>query len=303
MVHNTDAPVAVAVNGTLASERALDWAAHDARLRDRGLRVVYAFDWPMYHARPRGLPEFDVDAFARRVVEGARRRALRQVPDLLVEAVHITADRGATLLRESQKAHSLVLGAHRMTAMDAVLPESTALEVIVSASCPVVVVPDREPGPSTGRVLVGVDGSATSQAAVAWAFATADVRGAVLRAMTVRKGLLRERFGRPEKPSRAGARAGEAEEAKEAAAVEEARRRLSGWIADERARRPDVRVEEVVETGHPVEALCNAAEACDLMVVGSHGRGGFAGMLLGSVSRNVISHSPCPVTVVRAPRP
>ncbi|GAB2484179.1 universal stress protein [Nocardiopsis aegyptia] len=293
------APVVVAVNGSPESERAVDWAADDARTRGLRLRVVYAFDWPRYHSVPRGLPGFDVDEFARRVVDEARRRALERVPDLDVEAKHITGDPEPVLLLESQSAHSLVVGAHRMTAMDAVLPESTALRLLVSASCPLIVVPDRDPGPSTGRVLVGVDGSETARTAAEWAFATAEVRGAALRAVTVR-GRARWRFGALEEPS--WTRSDEENRTEEAAAEEEARRTLAEAIGPARTRRPGVRVEEVVRSGHPVEVLCASAEDCDLMVVGSHGRGGFAGMLLGSVSRNVISHSPCPVAVVRASR-
>jgi len=297
MAETAHTAIVAAVNGSPASERALDWAADDARQRGLHLRIVYAFDWPLYHSTPRGLPEFDVDEFARRIVDEARRRALERVPGLAVEAVHITGDREPVLLLESQKAHTLVIGAHRMRTMDAVLPSSTALALLVSASCPVVVVPDREPGPPTGRVMVGVDGSAHAKVATGWAFATADVRGEDLRAVAVCKGVSREHSGLLEhSPAVAEA------EARTAAAVEETRRMLAESLSGERERRPQVRVEEFVKVGHPVKVLSTMAEDCDLMVVGSRGRGGFAGMLLGSVSRNVISHSPCPVAVVRAPR-
>ncbi|GHC74693.1 universal stress protein [Nocardiopsis terrae] len=300
MDQKSTAPVVVAVNGSPESGRALDWAAEDARRRGLRLRVVYAFDWPNYHSVPRGLPGFDVHEFARRVVDEARERALEQVPGLSVEAVHVTADPEPVLLSESQKAHTLVLGAHRMTAMDAVLPDSTALELLVSASCPVVVVPDREPGPATGRVIVGADGSATARTAAEWAFSEAELRGAALRAVTVRREAPWWRFGALEEPT--WTRPDDDGETEESAAEGSARQALAESVADARARHPQVRVEEVVRVGHPVEVLCAEARDCDLMVVGSHGRGGFAGMLLGSVSRNVISHSPCPVVVVRAPR-
>ncbi|WP_116246771.1 universal stress protein [Nocardiopsis sp. FIRDI 009] len=297
MARSANAPVVVAVNGTPASERAVDWAADEARLRGRGLRVVHAFDWPLYRALPRGLSGFDAYKFARHVVDDARRRALARVPGLAVDAAHITGDPEPVLLRESQKAHSLVLGAHRTTAVDVFLPDSTALDMLMFASCPLVVVPDRELPPPAGRVLVGVDGSATARTAATWAFEAADLRGAVLRAVTAHGETSRRRFGASERPPRV--RVGESGEA---AAGEEARRMMSESVAGERERWPGVRLEEVVAEGHPVEVLRAAAEDCDLMVVGSRGRGGFAGMLLGSVSRNVISHSPCPVAVVRTSR-
>lgn len=300
MDQGAKAPVVAAVNGTAASGRALDWAADDARRRGRGLRVVYAFDWPLRHSLPRGLPGFDVDEFARRIVDEARERALARVADLDVRAVHVTGDPVPVLLTESQSAHSLVVGAHRMTTMDRVLPESTALELLADASCPVVVVPDREPGPSHDRLVLGADGSRSARTATEWAFATADTWRARLRAVTVREETRWWRFGALEEPT--WTMTEEERRRAEEEDVRRARRTLSEGIGDERERWPRVRVEEVVETGHPVEVLCAAARDCDLMVVGSHGRGGFAGMLLGSVSRNVISHSPVPVAVVRPAR-
>ncbi|MFE1398630.1 universal stress protein [Nocardiopsis dassonvillei] len=294
------APVVAAVNGTAASGRALDWAADDAGRRGRGLRVVYAFDWPLYHSLPRGLPGFDVDEFARRIVDEARERALERVPDLDVMAVHVTGDPAPVLLTESRSAHSLVVGAHRMTTMDRVVPDSTALELLADASCPVVVVPNREPGPFHGRLVLGADGSRSARAATEWAFATAGTWGARLRAVTVREETRWWRFGALEDPT--WTMTEEERKRAEDEDVRRAHRALSEAVGDERARWPRVRVEEVVETGHPVEVLCAAARDCDLMVVGSHGRGGFAGMLLGSVSRNVISHSPVPVAVVSPPR-
>ncbi|WP_017570204.1 universal stress protein [Nocardiopsis halotolerans] len=300
MDQRADSPVVAAFNGTAASGRALDWAADEARRRGLGLRVVYAFDWPLYHSPPRGLPGFDVDEFARRIVDEGRERALERVPGLDVRAVHVTGDPEPVLLTESQKAHSLVVGAHRMTALDRVLPDSTALELLACASCPVIVVPDREAAPFHGRVLLGVDGSRSARSATEWAFATAEAWGSRLRVVAVREETRWWRFGALEDPTwtltEEERRAAEAEDARRT------RRMVSQAVEDDRARWPGVRVEEAVETGHPVEALCAAARDCDLMVVGSHGRGGFAGMLLGSVSRNVISHSPVPVAVVRPPR-
>ncbi|MFY7069367.1 universal stress protein [Nocardiopsis changdeensis] len=300
MAQSANAPVVVAVNGSPASERAVDWAAGEARRRGRRLRLVYAFSWPLYHSLPRDLPGFDVDEFALRIVGSARLRALQLEPDLTVEAVHITSDPVTVLLLESQKAHMLVMGAHHRTAVDAVIPGSTDLEMLVSALCPIVIVPDLPPGTATGRILVGVDGSETARLAVEWAFPAADTRKAVLRAVTVHEEHAWWRFGALQEPSWTGS-----EKEKETAETEAraaAGRLLSDAIADERVRWPQVRVEEVVAVGHPAQALCAAAQDCDLMVVGSHGRGGFAGMLLGSVSRHVISHSPCPVAVVRRPR-
>jgi nucleotide-binding universal stress UspA family protein len=73
--------------------------------------------------------------------------------------------------------------------------------------------------------------------------------------------------------------------------------RLAGWAE----KYPEVEVRRVVERDRPAPALLEQAAGAQLVVVGSRGRGGLAGMLLGSVSHNVLHHSPCPVLVVRAP--
>ena len=73
---------------------------------------------------------------------------------------------------------------------------------------------------------------------------------------------------------------------------------LAGW----REKYPDVDVREHVIRALPAEALIGESEGADLLVVGSRGRGGFGGLLLGSVSHTVLQHAHCPVAVVR-PRP
>ena len=80
----------------------------------------------------------------------------------------------------------------------------------------------------------------------------------------------------------------------------ERREALSEQLAGWREKYPDVPVTEVVERSHPVEALVRASRTADLVVVGCRGRGGFGGMLLGSVSQGLIRHADCPVAVVHA---
>ncbi|MGF1431510.1 universal stress protein [Kitasatospora sp. LaBMicrA B282] len=66
---------------------------------------------------------------------------------------------------------------------------------------------------------------------------------------------------------------------------------------------PPVPVVQVVLPGPPPAALVSQAKGAELLVVGSRGLGGFAGVLLGSVSRHVVEHAPCPAVVVRVPQP
>ncbi|MFD0801619.1 universal stress protein, partial [Streptomonospora algeriensis] len=128
-----------------------------------------------------------------------------------------------------------------------------------------------------------------------WAFAAAAERGAEVRAVAAHGPFSHGRLGSFETPDRYGPDSAEA-----AAAKEEARRLLSESLAGQREHYPQVAAEEVVTAGHPARVLLDAAEGADLLVVGTRGRGGFTGMLLGSVSQSVLTHSAVPVAVLHA---
>lgn len=81
----------------------------------------------------------------------------------------------------------------------------------------------------------------------------------------------------------------------------EARDHLDGWVAQV-PESADVRVERRAVEGHAARVLIEAAEGAELLVVGSRGRGGFTGLLLGSVSQQAAHHAPCPVVILRARR-
>lgn len=137
------------------------------------------------------------------------------------------------------------------------------------------------------RIVVGVDGSPASLSALEWAVRQGALTGASVEAVTswhvpVAAG------GYPIVAS-------------------------TDWRDNAQAIQ-DVAVKEVlgdeaaalvrrVAQGHPVDVLVHAAAGADLLVVGSRGHGGFAGMLLGSVSQHVVAHAPCAVVVVKAPLP
>lgn len=135
----------------------------------------------------------------------------------------------------------------------------------------------------TKRVVVGVDGSSASNDALAWAVDYAALVGAQVEAVTSWS-----------MPTAYGV---------DFATVdidwaENARETMQIALDQVLPGGSDAVIRTVVEN-HPSPALLHAAEAADLLVVGSRGHGGFAGMVLGSVSEHVVAHSPCPVVVVR----
>jgi nucleotide-binding universal stress UspA family protein len=139
---------------------------------------------------------------------------------------------------------------------------------------------------AAGRIVVGVDGSARSMAALTWAVEEALLRGSSVHAVMA---------WRPVQDYGGSLGVGPALDADDvlasAAATQAAR------LAEQTA---SLDVPTTLETvrGHPAWVLVEAAEGADLLVVGSRGHGGFVGMLLGSVSQHVLSHARCPVVVV-----
>ena len=140
-----------------------------------------------------------------------------------------------------------------------------------------------------GEIVVGVDGSAASAAALRWALAEARLRG--LRLVAIHA------FATPMVSTTSQAlHLMETDFAAYRAAGAET---LERSLADAAADSADVDVERRVVEGPPAPALLDAADEADLLVVGSRGHGGFAGLLLGSVSEQCAHHSPCPVVIVR----
>ena len=159
-------------------------------------------------------------------------------------------------------------------------------------------------------VVVGVDGSEGSAKAGAWAMEEARMRGAVLRVVHAwyfprRSDGAYVQASTPAEPSGLpavntgydefrseviGKSGGEPGDAESSVVVPQ--------IAAVLGPSPDVPLERYVKQGRPTQVILEAAEDADLVVVGSRGRDGFAGLLLGSVSSRVIQHARCPVTGV-----
>jgi nucleotide-binding universal stress UspA family protein len=138
-------------------------------------------------------------------------------------------------------------------------------------------------------IVVGVDGSAGAQAALRFAVEEARLRGATLRLVTAwhipsmaYSGGLVVPFDRREFEQNA----------------EAACEKALGAVREQTA---DLEVERVAGEGQPAHVLLQQAKDADLLVVGTRGHGGFAGLLLGSVSQQCAQHAPCPVVIVNEP--
>jgi nucleotide-binding universal stress UspA family protein len=156
------------------------------------------------------------------------------------------------------------------------------------ANCPVVIVRGahaEEDDGSPRPVVLGVDGSATSEAATEFAFAAATARDVPLVAVHTWWDPV---IG----PTVAKLIDVEAIDADERRRLVE---RLAGWTA----KYPDVAVETVVSRDFPARVLLRQAAQAQLVVVGSRGHGELAGLFLGSVSNALVHRAPCPVAVVR----
>ena len=283
-------PVVVGYDGSATSRVALMAAATEAERRRAALRVVHGLGVrPYEEVFPEGAVVQDHLPWRRAAEESLAEAAQAVVeahPGLDVSTCVRMAAPTVLLLQESHGAQLLVVGARGNGGFPGLTVGSVAAHLTSHARCPVLVAhPDVDP---SLPVAVGVDGSESCMSAIAFAFDAADLRGVGLTAVHSYQPWAYDPAvdAHPEE---------EADIVTEhAALVSEA---LAGWGA----KYPDVQTRVVIRRGQPASALIRETTAAQLVVVGSRGRGGFRGMLLGSVSRAVVHHAGCTVVVVRPP--
>lgn len=284
--------VVVGVDGSSASHAAVRWAAHDAALRHVPLTLVHVLLMPVALTWPEmvmayGIIEERVDRHGRDVLEQAQEVARESLADSAVD-VRIKMPTGnavSTLSDMSKEAAMLVVGGQGENAGHQRHLGAVSQGVLHHAHCPVAVIHDVDAaaGP-TAPVVVGIDGSPASELATAVAFDEASRRGVGLIALHSWSD-----FGPYRVPTVDWEP--QLEAGKEALAE-----RMAGW----QERYPDVSIDRRLVWGEPAYTLAAASEEAQLLVVGSHGRGGFAGMLLGSVSSTVVQIARVPLIVARA---
>ncbi|MDG3009454.1 universal stress protein [Rhodococcus sp. D2-41] len=285
-------PVVVGVDGSDTSKAAVAWAAQSAALRDAPLQLVSAMAVPVAYAGGIGVPQSFFDAQqeeATRVLEEATKIAIETAGEgkLTVLTERRNGSAIAGMLDWSEHARAIVLGSRGLGEVSGGLLGSVTSSVATHAACPVVVIREAAPVSATAPVVVGVDGTRNSEPAIEAAFEEASFRGAPLTAVHSWSDFpVVNPFGAEDEIPW-----DQIETAEQAA--------LSESLAGMQERFPDVAVTRVVVKDRPVQALFDAATDAQLVVVGSRGRGGFRGMLLGSTSRALLHSVDVPLMIVR----
>ena len=287
--------VVAALNGSAADGPVVDWAVDSAARLGAPLRLVTIVDADSRRA-PTGALHAGVGVDevlcldpGRPVLDRAmeRARSRRELAD--IAAAVSFGPPAKALVRLSESAAQVVVGAPARGRLGRTLLGSVAFPVVARACCPVVVVPADTVVTSPRRIVVGVDGSEASVCAVEMALKVAkDAKGARVTCV------LGWNLG--------GVGGAVSTEPTEPWTVAERRLAVLGHrtVGPVAARYPGIRVDVATRYGSPARAVVEAAVDLDvdLVVVGSRGLGGFRGVVLGSVSRQVVERAQHVVIVV-----
>ncbi|HTY34441.1 universal stress protein [Mycobacterium sp.] len=285
--------IVVAVDGSPAANAAACWAAREAVMRNVPLTVVHAVATPTATYPPVPYPE----SLAIRLEDDGKKaimHAVKIAEDAMPADAKITVGRelvysapAPALIKMSDEAEMIVVGTSGRGLLARGVLGSVSSTVVRHANCPVAVVHDEDqPDRPDAPVLVGIDGSPISERATELAFDEASRRGVDLVALHAWSDVTTE-----------------VPYLDWATVEEEAQRSLAESLAGWRERYPDVTVHRRVFRDRPARHLIEEAASAQLVVLGSHGRGGLTGMLLGSVSNTVLHSVHIPVIVARPSPP
>jgi nucleotide-binding universal stress UspA family protein len=285
--------VVVVVDGSERALRAVRWGAAEAARRQAPLRLVIAFSWTLEHvaARPR-LERSYRDTLlsrARGQLVSAVEAARQEGRGIEVRSELVVGSPIQVLGAEAREAQLVVIDDRCLARLEGLLVGSVAIGMAAHASCPVVVVrgDGREPSDTASLpVLVGVDGSASSDAAIGFAIEAAAARSAPLAALHTWSDVVFDVDAAAVPPNRDVLEADE-------------RQALADQVGVWADKFPDVEVEMLVNCDQPTRSLLEHSSRAQLVVVGSRGHGQVAGMVLGSVSNALVHRASCPVAIVR----
>jgi len=285
--------ILVGIDGSPGSESALRWAYATARLENRPVTALLGWTAdgiprPVYQAAANA----DYLGLAK-AADLTLERVIAQVPmpDPPVELSRLVVaeDPVRALAAEAKNAAMTVIGtrgpgvAHRITAgsvAQRLLHARTSPVIVVHGTGTVSATRDQRP------IVVGVDGSAPSSAAVRWAFTQAAERAAPLHLVHAYSVYVTP-LGPPLVDYYASLR-------------QNAERLLADVLAADIGNATDVEIHRIAVDEFPSHGLLDAARDAQLLVVGSRGRGGFAELVLGSTAHQCMMHAPCSVAVLRS---
>jgi nucleotide-binding universal stress UspA family protein len=282
--------IVVAVDGSPASDAATCWAARDAALRNIPLTVVSVVTTPTATFPPVPYPDslgVRLEDQGRKAAADAVKIAEDAVPTdrkVAVKSEVVFSTPAQALVKMSDEAEMIVVGSSGKGTLARGLLGSVSSSVVRQANCPVAVIRDEDllmPDPQHAPVLVGIDGSPASELATEIAFDQASRRGVELIALhawsdVCASGLPGWEWSAPGSESS-----------------------FADSLAHWQERYPNVTVQRVVVCDEPARQLIEKSESAQLVVVGSHGRGAFDRMVLGSVSNTVLHSVRIPVIVAR----
>jgi nucleotide-binding universal stress UspA family protein len=285
------------LDGTDASASALRWALEEAALRGAVVRAIHAWSVPIMASPVGVLPvtvhHQELSDSAEAAVKGWVEEGKAAVPhhDVPVEVTGVEGVAATALLDAARDADLLVVGGKRHGALTGMLLGSVAQQVTHHAVGPVVVVPaDPERLAWAGRpVVVGIDGSDNAAVALAWAMDEAGRRAVTLKVVHGWE----VPFAVPPLGLSVAPLDPDEFEA-------DSKDMLTAAVQDalSRAAHKPPSIEKLSVNAPGTRALLEVGEGSALVVVGSRGRGGFAGLLLGSVSQQVLHRAPGPVAVI-----
>ncbi|MBE6482692.1 MAG: universal stress protein [Actinomyces ruminicola] len=290
-----DKVVLVGVDGSPESLEAVDWAVDRAACNGWRVHILCAYSLPSFTTASldggyAALDDSAVRAGAEAVVNEAVARA--QGRGVTVTSSLETGDPAGVLVDLSADAALAVVGTRGGGGFADRLLGTVSSALPAHSRCPAVVVPRHTEGSAftpVRRIVVGVDGSDSARKALRRAVREADAWGAELTAIAA-----------VPMASGAGALAWLPAAVDREQVLTDVRSGLDRAIAEATEGYPDVVVRRHALDGNAAELLSEFSTAVDLVVVGSRGRGGFSGLLLGSVSQAVLSHASCPIMVVPA---
>jgi nucleotide-binding universal stress UspA family protein len=278
-IHQAE-PMLVAVRDPASGRSAVDWAARRAASLDAPLTLLHAIADPSL--MPPGSSYGDEVIAGRALTHREAERVTHRYPRLRVGTYLHCGDVVEALLGLSASAPMIVVGADRKDPASGEFKGSVAVQVALNSSTPVVVVSPGQvdlpvTGESMGGVVVGVDGSEVSHAALARAAEEARLIATSLTVVTA--------LGGSTERTAIGA---------------------STMLLGVRERYPHLSVSWIVDDMRtPVQALALYGAGSDLLVIGRHGSGARSAMSLGSVTHTLLLEPPCPTLVVthREPGP